>query len=129
MYGVDSIVLNPPIVFSPLEYNEIENKDNIILAVDRLVPDKCILEMISAYKSLPIHIRSVFKFVIIGNTDSRELDYYSNIIEESKADNIEIYSNVSFEDLRKWYKKSKFFWHAKGYHVPDNDPEKWNILG
>ncbi len=122
-------MLNPPLVFPPINFSEIERKENVILAVDRLVADKCILEMISAYKLLPYEIRSQYKFVIIGNTDTRELEYYNRVIEESKKYDIEIYCNVPYEDLLKWYKKSKFFWHAKGYGVPENDPEKMEHFG
>ena len=129
MYGKDAIVLYPPVVFPSIDTNILKKKERIILAVDRFVPDKKILEMIKAYKALPESDRDSYKLVIVGNKDIKEEEYYASVIKEIKGFSIEIYHDVSFEELLDWYRRAMIFWHAKGYQVSEDDPENMEHFG
>lgn len=115
MWKQDSVVLYPPIKMEPIEKSLIEKKEDIILAVDRLVPDKKILEMVHAFKQLKAETNTSYKFVIIGSRDANFIDYFNKIIKEIKDTDIQVLSGLPFNELANWYKKSKIFWHAKGY--------------
>lgn len=129
MYGKDAVVLYPPVIFPPIKNELLKKKERIILAVDRFVPDKKILEMIEAYKALPQSSRDLYKLVIIGNKDTKEEEYYNSVIHEINGFSIEIYHDLSFEELLSWYKKAMIFWHAKGYQVSDDNPKNMEHFG
>lgn len=122
IWGVEGGVLTPPISMNQLPKAKLSNKQNIILAVDRLVPDKKVKEMIQAFQRLKKEYSCSYKLVVVGNKDSRENNYYDEISKIVENDNIEIKSGVSFSELRNLYAKSKIFWHAKGFEVPDDRP-------
>ncbi|WP_035765230.1 glycosyltransferase family 4 protein [Butyrivibrio sp. NC2002] len=128
LWGVSCDKLNPPIFTKPIEKNGLEKKEKIILAVDRLVPDKKVLEMIKMYESLRHKFGCDYKLVIIGNKDTRYEGYY-NDIKKRCNDSIQVYTNVSNSELDRWYEKASIFWHAKGYKVQDDDPINMEHFG
>ena len=71
--------------------------------------------MVHAFKQLKAETNTSYKFVIIGSRDTNFLDYYNKIIMEIKDTDIQVLSGLPFNELVSWYKKSKIFWHAKGY--------------
>ena len=127
-WNVDGVVVYPPIAMEPLKAETLVKKEKLILAVDRLVSDKKILEMISAFKELNKNYPNDFRFVIIGNKDNKELEYYQKIVEASKGGRIEIYHDLKKSELVEWYKKAAIFWHAKGYGE-ELDPEMAEHFG
>ena len=121
-WNIDSIVLNPPIDMRIITNDEIEKKEDIIIAVGRLVPDKKIKELIEAFLSIHDELNN-YKFVVIGNKDTNNMDYYEEI--SSYADNnkcIKILSDVSYSELVYYYKRAKLFWHAKGVGIDESNP-------
>lgn len=117
-----SKMLYPPIKMNPITHDEFEKKDNIILAVDRLVRDKKVIEMINAFSKLKEQKHSDYKFIIIGEPNPKQMDYYKEIRAKIVGMPIELYSNIGIEELQSWYKRAKIFWHAKGCGVDDSDP-------
>ena len=115
-------ILNPPSRICSQEDIKWEEKENIILAVSRIVPDKKVMEMIIAFKKLVDTYHCNYRFVIIGNSSSKYAKYANQITESIGDYPIEIYSNVLQNDLLEWYKRAKVFWHAKGLGVDNSDP-------
>ena len=129
MYHIRSLVIHPPVTMSSIVSDELKRKENIILAVDRIVEEKKILEMIKTFECIHRKIHNNFKFVIVGNKDDSEINYYKTVIKEIKGYPIEIHTDVSYEELISWYKKSKIFWHAKGYGVSEENPHLMEHFG
>lgn len=117
-----SKVLYPPIKMNPITREDFERKDDIILAVDRLVRDKKIIEMINAFSKLHERKHNDYRFVIIGAPNYNQMDYYKEIKNKIVGMPVELYSDIGLEELRSWYKRAKIFWHAKGYGVDDSNP-------
>ena len=127
-WGVGGKVVYPPIAMKAVGEDVIEKKENVILAVDRIVKEKRIIEMIRAYKVLYDKMKEKYCFVIIGNKDDSEEKYYREIVAERKGYPIRILNDLTKDELIEWYKKAKFFWHAKGYNEGD-DPIKAEHFG
>ena len=122
-WGVKGILLYPPINMECILEEDIKGKENIILAVGRLVPDKKMSDLVQVYKKMSVTGEiSNYKFVIIGNTDSNYLDYYKTLQQEIQGYNIEIKSDLNYSELVAYYKKAKIFWHARGYQAENEDP-------
>ncbi len=130
IWGSSAKILNPPITMKQIEDGELQQKENIILAVDRLVPDKKVDVMIEAFIRLKEEEPNDYRLVIIGNTDSREIGYYNFLKKEINGHaDIEIKTHVKSQELIQFYKKAKIFWHAKGYKVEDNNPLEMEHFG
>lgn len=129
MYGVTSDIVAPPIAMECSSFSDLNRKERIILAVDRIVPDKCLIEMITTFKQIIDNGYSGFRFVIVGNKDTGEMDYYSKIEKMSKNYPIELHTDVGYEELVSWYKKALIFWHAKGFGISDQDPFNMEHFG
>ena len=127
-WNIEGTIVYPPISMQCICKEELVQKEKIILAVDRLVEDKKILEMINAYKMILAKQSCEYKFVIIGNKDNKEESYYQKIIAEINGYPIEVYHDLSKEELVQWYKRAVIFWHAKGYNE-EGDPEKAEHFG
>ena len=121
-WGKESKVLYPPIIMQPITDEEFSEKENVILAVDRLVRDKNILEMINSFITLCNEYKNDYKFVIIGASNPKQMDYYDQILKTISGKPIELYSDLDLKELQSWYKRAKIFWHAKGYGVDEDDP-------
>ena len=122
--NVDGKVLYPIVDYKPILENELSNKENIILSVSRLYKDKKIIEMINVFKKLNIN----YKYIIAGGVFEKEyIDKINDAIGDSK--NIELIKNPSHNEVVDLYKKSKIFWHAKGYQsTKPMDEEHFGIV-
>ena len=127
-WNVEGTVVYPPISMKCISVEEIEKKEKIILAVDRLVEDKKVIEMIDAYKMIYDQKHCDYKFVIIGNKDKKEEDYYHKVLDDIKGYPIEVYHDISKDELVQWYKRASIFWHAKGFNE-EGDPERAEHFG
>lgn len=121
-WAVESIVVNPPIDMKTITEDEILKKENIIIVVGRLVPDKKIKELIESFLNIHNYINN-YKLVVIGNKDINFANYYEQLCSYTKDnDFIKILSDISYNMLVDNYKKAKIFWHAKGVGVDENNP-------
>lgn len=121
-WNIDSNVVNPPIAMDIITQEDFQKKENIIIAVGRLVPDKKIRELIEAFLIIKEELEN-YKFIIIGNRDSNYYEYYRELIKYAQNDkSIQILTDVSYNDLVANYKKARIFWHAKGFDVEDENP-------
>ena len=117
-WDVESTILNPPICMEQISYQALPLKEDYILAVGRIVPDKQILFMINSFIKLKEKLPCSYKFVIIGNSDTTFTEYFDDIKKIiQQRDDILLLSSINFHDLVQWYRKAKIFWHAKGINV------------
>lgn len=128
-WGHSCSVLNPIINMVPIDEAELELKENIILAVDRIVPDKKIQEMVCAFKELyNIGIKN-YKFIIVGNKNAKFDGYLNDLLEAIENYPIEIKSGIPYSELVELYRKAQIFWHAKGLGVDENNPFEMEHFG
>lgn len=127
-WGKEGRVLYPPLTINGITDADVVHKEDIIIAVSRLVPDKKIMEMIRVFKKLVSRAKS-YKFVIIGAPNYKYESYYHQICDSIRGFPIEVHSDVSNAELSEWYKKSKIFWHAKGYGIENSDPMDMEHFG
>jgi glycosyltransferase involved in cell wall biosynthesis len=115
----------PPVDMAP-EEKEKCSKENIILSVARfeVSGSKKQLEMVRTFLKLNRRFPDIlkeWKLMIVGGSPY-ENDYLKNVretIKKSGADNIELKLNVSGDELKTIYKKSKIFWHLCGLEQTD----------
>lgn len=109
----NSIVIPPAVDF----FSPVEKKENIILTVGRFTKamnQKKQLELIEIFKKLHEKEKK-WKFVIIGSVLPQDEDYVTLLQQKSKGYPITIIKNCSYIQLKKWYEKSKIYWHGAGY--------------
>jgi len=112
-----NLMVYPPI---DMEYKGKTNKEDIILSVSRfeLKGSKKQLEMAkifcSLYKKHPKTLKG-WKLVLCGGTFEKNtyLTQVKNYIKSCGCP-IKVVTNISNEELKKLYAKSKIFWHACG---------------
>lgn len=110
-WQIPSKVLYPPIAKKVINEAKIKNKENIILTVGRISPEKKLIYLVRAFKRIK---SKGWKFVIIGNVGDYE--YLEELMEEIDDKSIRIICDAREEVLNYYYAKSKIYWHAMGYH-------------
>jgi len=100
-----------------------EKKENIIIAVSRFSPEKKMECLIETWKQISIK-HNDYKFIIVGSYDKKNrlsTEYYKKILSINKdCSNMQIMSDIDYETLKDFYRKSKFFWHAMGFGIDEN---------
>ncbi|MFP3191389.1 MAG: glycosyltransferase family 4 protein [Thermoproteota archaeon] len=96
-------VLYPPVKI--VKCDSIDEKDDIVVSLGRIVRDKNYDLVISMAKKFPR-----LKFIIIGKV--QDLQYYNDLLFKSSS-NVVFLSNASEEDKRKILCKAKVILHAK----------------
>jgi len=96
-------VLYPPVKI--VKCDNIDEKDDIVVSLGRIVRDKNYDLVISMAKKFPR-----LKFIIIGKV--QDLQYYNDLLFKSSS-NVVFLSNASEEDKRKILCKAKVILHAK----------------
>ena len=116
-FGVDSVVLYPPIdidAFKP------KRKENIILYVGRfsnLLQSKGQDVLIEAYKKMHTSGFKDYKLVLAGGVEVGADEYVKKLEKMSKNLPIEIVKSPKFSDLKDLFGKAKIFWSASGFGV------------
>jgi len=88
--------------------------------------------LIKAYKKLPQKIKQAWHFKIVGPVESGldNQNYFVELKQLAKGQNISFESPQKFTDLAKIYGQSKIYWHAAGAGVDEvANPEKVEHLG
>ncbi|MBP9699655.1 glycosyltransferase [Candidatus Woesebacteria bacterium] len=71
-------------------------------------------------------------FAVVGNVDPNpdSHDYVSKLKELSRGYPISLHLNVSFDELRAFYARAQFYWHAAGFNVDEKKhPENTEHFG
>lgn len=116
-FGVDSVVLYPPIdvdAFKP------KRKENIILYVGRfsnLLQSKGQDVLIETYKKMHTSGFKDYKLVLAGGVEVGADEYVKKLEKMSKNFPIEIVKSPKFSDLKDLFGKAKIFWSASGFGV------------
>lgn len=128
-YGVDSVVLYPPV---SVDLFKAKRKENIILNVARfstLLQSKHQDVLIETFKNFHIS-NSGYKLILVGGVEVGASDYVEKLEQSAKGYPIEIIKSPDFKTLRELYDKAKFFWSASGYGVNEtSDPQKVEHFG
>ena len=105
---------------------EEKDKENIILSVARFEAggSKKQLEMIRSFMRLNRRSEDVlrnWKLILVGGSHERNpyLDKIKNYVLQQRVENIKIKTNISEDELRSLYKRSKIFWHLCGLDHTD----------
>lgn len=89
--------------FESVPFISLEKKENIVLFVGRLHPEKNIRQIVEMYSSLSN--TNLWKLVIIG--DGPEKKYLDEFIHKNSVNNIVLIGNKNKEEVCKYMKKSK----------------------
>lgn len=129
-YGVDSIVVYPPVdvhAMKPLK------KKNQLLYVGRfsqLEQSKHQDILIEAFREFHTHGGKGWNLVLAGGADVGVGNYVTQLKERATDFPIEILESPSFALLKKLFGESKIFWSASGYGVnEDKEPRKTEHFG
>lgn len=129
-YGVESIVIYPPVGVSRLKPTQ---KKNSILYVGRysqLEQTKNQHILIEVFRELTARGVKDWKLVLAGGADVGVGDYLARLRERATGFPIEIHESPPFTTLQKLYGEAKIFWTAAGYGVnPQKDPRKTEHFG
>lgn len=126
-----AIVLHPPVMLrQPRDWNQ---KEKIILAVGRFfrgLHSKRQDVLIDAFRTFSKQAPD-WKFVLAGglSDEASARDYSERLRQSAEGLPIEFRTNVSATELNELFSSSRFFWHAAGFEVPKDQPEKMEHFG
>ena len=114
------IIYPPTTIIHPPKNNKqlLNAKEDIILVVGRFAPDKKILFLMRQFKEI-LKSYPTYKMHIAGTPTPYHCNYYKNMIAAAKGYPIKLHPQISKIELDKLYKKSRIYWHAKGYGESD----------
>jgi glycosyltransferase involved in cell wall biosynthesis len=128
-YGVDSIVIYPPVDIDKIKP---KRKENIILSVGRfsqLTQAKRQDVLIAAFKKLCDLGYDDWRLILAGGVEVG-VDSLSELKEEARGYPIDIIESPDFKEIVKLYGKSKIFWSASGYGRDEKkEPKKVEHFG
>jgi glycosyltransferase involved in cell wall biosynthesis len=123
-----TVIVNPAV--SPMPQS-IEVKSNLIFICSRIEKSKEIEVLIAAFLSNET-IKRTFKLVIAGSVIDETKTYAEGLktIIGNNTDSIILHENPSRTEIENYYCHAKFFWHAKGYSInEENDPYSLEHFG
>lgn len=122
-YGVESVVLYPPVDTTRIKP---KRKENIILAVarfSRLVQNKGQDVLIKAFKKINAKGITDWQLILAGGVEVGVDNYLEKLQKAAKGYPISIVKSPDFKELLELYGKSKIFWSASGYGIDEeHDP-------
>lgn len=129
-YGVDSIVLYPPV---DTESIKPKLKTNSVISVGRfstLLQAKRQDVLVSAFKKLYDAKNPGWKLYLAGGSEIGGKDFLESLRKEAEGYPITIMENPSFDKVVDLYGKAKIFWSASGFGVSEvKNPEKVEHFG
>ncbi|MBR2676497.1 MAG: glycosyltransferase family 4 protein [Solobacterium sp.] len=128
-YGRKAEVLYPPIDLEPVDPADIAKKEHMIMTSGRIVPAKKLLEMVHAFRRLYEQGILNYRFVIAGLTDESRKDYLKQLKSESAGLPVELVTDLPRNELIGYYRKAKYYWHAMGLGVSEENPLKMEHFG
>ncbi len=129
-YGVDSLVVYPPVDISQFKPGK---KENLIVFVGRfsqLQQTKGQEILVRAFKNLCNNGISGWHLVLAGGSEVGGEELVRQLKKEAKGYPIEILENLPFSEIKKLYAKAKIFWSASGFGINEQEePEKVEHFG
>lgn len=128
-YGVESVVLYPPVETVRLRA---KRKENSILFVGRFSPllqAKNQEVLISAFKKLSLGLTD-WKLVLAGGVEVGADEYLERLRAQCQGYPIELVTSPGFKTLVDLYGRARIFWSAVGYGKDESkEPEKVEHFG
>ncbi|HKB88328.1 MAG TPA: glycosyltransferase family 4 protein [Patescibacteria group bacterium] len=129
-YGVDSIVVYPPVDTLAIKP---KRKENIILYVGRfshLTQSKRQDVLVDNFKKLTDSGLKDWKLILAGGTEVGVDEYFNELKDMAEGYPVELITSPSFKDLKDLYGKSRIFWSASGFgEDPVKNPTKVEHFG
>ncbi len=119
-------LIYPPII--PIEKTS-DIKEKSILVCSRIERSKKIEVLVEAFKK-SAYLAENYALWIVGGKDASDPSYGKELDALSSGYNIQYYTDVSHEELARFYNRASFFWHCKGYGTDEEkDPYKLEHFG
>jgi glycosyltransferase involved in cell wall biosynthesis len=129
-YGVDSVVVYPPVAVEKIKP---KIKKNIILFVGRFSELKQAKNqdiLVKAFKKLYDSGYPEWSLVLAGGAEVGGRDYLKRVKKISEGYPIEIIDGPSFKEIVALYGTAKIFWSAVGFGIKEEkEPEKVEHFG
>ena len=129
-YGVESIVIYPPV---DVEKIKPRRKENLIVSIGRfsqLAQAKRQDVLIKAFKKFFDSGFSDWKLILAGGSEVGVDDYVRKLRKSAKNYPVRILESPSFSQIKELYGKAKIFWSASGFGVDGKkNPEKVEHFG
>lgn len=129
-YGVESIVIYPPV---DVEKIKPRRKENLIVSIGRfsqLAQAKRQDVLVKAFKKFFDSGFNDWKLVLAGGSEVGVDDYVRKLRKSAKGYPIRILESPSFSQIKELYGKAKIFWSASGFGVDEKkNPEKVEHFG
>lgn len=129
-YGIESVVIYPPVDVSKIRSRK---KENLILYVGRfseLGQSKRQDILVSAFKRFYDSGLRDWRLIIAGGAEVGVSGFIKRLKKAKEGYPIEILESPDFKTLKDLYGKARFFWSAVGYGVnEDKNPEKVEHFG
>lgn len=129
-YGVESIVIYPPV---DVEKIKVKKKENLIIYVGRfseLVQSKNQDVLITAFKKIYDAGFRDWKLILAGGVEIGVGNFLKRLKKLKEGYPIEILESPDFNQLKDIYGRARIFWSAVGYGVNDlKNPEKVEHFG
>jgi len=129
-YGVESIVIYPPV---GVEKIKPRRKENLIVSIGRfsqLTQVKRQDILIKAFKKFFDSGFSDWKLILAGGSEVGVDDYVRKLRKSAKDYPVRILESPSFSQIKELYGKAKIFWSASGFGVDEKkSPEKVEHFG
>lgn len=116
------------------EFRTNQTKEKVILHVGRFFKQlhskrqDVLVEMFEQLCDTHPDLLKGYSLVLIGAPE--DTAYVQEVKEKAMGLPVEFIHNISREELVKWYKRAKIYWHATGYGVDQNKhPEKVEHFG
>lgn len=129
-YGVESIVVYPPV---PVNRIKPKRKENVILSVSRfsqLKQSKHQDVLIKVFKKMVDHGLKDWKLILAGGVEVGVGDYIEKLERLTEGYPIEIIKSPDFKTIVDMYGKAKIFWSASGFgEDEEKNPENVEHFG
>jgi len=101
------------------------DKQKIVLSVGRFNTDKQQHVLIDAFRSMPQLREAGWALHLAGQINRGEWarDYHQKLVESARGLPVVFHYDPSIEELRALYRRSAIYWHAKGFGVPEDQPQ------
>lgn len=129
-YGVESVVVYPPV---PIDKIKPKRKENIIISVGRFSQLKQVKHqdiLIKSFKKMVDHGLTDWKLILSGGIEVGAAEYVEKLEKMSVGYPIEIIKSPDFKILKVLYGKAKIFWSASGFgENEEKNPENVEHFG
>lgn len=104
-------------------------KKRVILSVGRYNWDKQQHVLIDAFRTMAQEHADGWELHFVGMVHADSARYHQQLVESAKGLPVRFHYDASLDELRAHYATASCFWLAKGFAVPDDEPERMEHFG